>query len=110
MLLLVGAVAGFLLALYAYFAPLTGVTSSLGALAVIVVCAVLAVLSFMLGVAHSHSPRIVLRVIIAITVLSTCFAALLLHQWWICAAMAVAAVGLIVDLVRPAAGQQAAYS
>lgn len=109
-LLLVGAVAGLVIALHAYFAPLTGVTSSVGALAVIVVCALLAGLALLLGSATSRRSRIGLRVLIAITLLSICFAALLLHQWGICVAMGVGAVGLIVELVRPAAVHHAACS
>lgn len=107
-LLLVGAIAGWLLALYAYFAPLTGVTNSPGALAVIFFCALLAVMALLLGGANSRTTRIVLRVLIAITLSSLCVAALLLHQWWICVAMGVGAVGLIVELARPAAVHHAA--
>lgn len=110
MLLLAGAVAGFVLALYAYFAPLTGVTGTLGALAVIVACAVLAVMALALGRADTCGARVTLRVLIVIVLLATCFAALLLHRWWICVAMGLGLIGVIIELFRPAGVHRTARS
>lgn len=108
--LLVSAVIGLAIALYAYFVPLTGVTGSLGALGAIVFCALLIVMALILGVATARAARIVLRVLIVLALVGTCFAALLLHQWWISVAMGVGLVGLIIDLIRPAGANRAAYS
>lgn len=100
--LLASAVAGLVLALYAYFTPLTGVTGTPGALAVIVACAVLAVLALTQRVAVKHTARATLRVAIVLLLLAICFAALLLHRWWICVAMGVGLAGVVVDMIRPA--------
>lgn len=100
--LLASAIAGLALALYAYFTPLTGVTGTLGALAVIVACAVLAVLALAQRVSLKHGARVTLRVAIVLLLLATCFAALLLHRWWICVAMGVGLAGVVVETVRPA--------
>lgn len=108
-LLVAAAATGFIIALHAYFAPLTGVTGSLGALVVIVVCAVLAAGAFVLETATARSTRIVLRVLILLAIVGTGFASLLLHQWWICAAMCLGIAGLILELVRPAGASPAVY-
>jgi hypothetical protein len=100
--LLASAIAGLALALYAYFTPLTGVTRTLGALAVIVACAVLAVMALVQRVALKHVARVTLRVAIVLLLWATCFAALLLHRWWICVAMGVGLAGVVVDMIRPA--------
>ena len=101
---------GLALALYAYFTPLTGVTGTLGALAVIVACAVLAVMAFSLGVVGNHASRITLRLSIVLLLLAICFAALLLHRWWICVAMGVGLVGLIINVVRSVRANRAAHA
>lgn len=109
-LLLASAVAGLLLALYAYFAPLTGVTGTLGALAVIVACAVLAAMSLALGAVEHHAARITLRVLTVLLLLATCFAALLLHRWGICVAMGVGLVGLVIEMLRFAGTARGAHA
>lgn len=107
-LLLASTIAGLALALYAYLTPLTGVTATPGALAVIVACVGLAVMAIALGVVENHAPRITLRVLIVLLLLATCFAALLLHRWWICVAMGVGLVGLVIDVVRSVDAHRAA--
>ena len=109
-LLLASAVVALALALYAYFTPLTGVTGTLGALAVSVACAVLAVMAFSLGVVGNHASRITLRLSIVLLLLAICFAALLLHRWWICVAMGVGLVGLIINVVRSVRANRAAHA
>ena len=109
-LLFVSAVAGLLLALHAYFAPLTGVTGTLGALAVIVACAVLAAMALALRAVETHPARVALRVSIALLLLATCFAALLLHRWGICVAMVVGLVGLVIGMARSAGTNRGAHA
>lgn len=77
---------------------------------VIVACAALAVMALILGAASARAVRIVLRVLIVLVLAGTCFAALLLQQWWICVAMGLGIAGVILDLVRPASMKRAAYS
>lgn len=109
-LLLASAVTGLALALYAYFASLTGVTGTPGVLAVIVACAALIVMALALGGAGTRAKRVVLRVLIVMVLAATCFAALLLHRWWICVAMGLGLVGLIVDMIRPTGARRTAHS
>lgn len=99
--LLLASLAGLALALYAYFIPLTGVTGTLGALVAIVACLALAVLALLLGAVTGRGASIALRVLILIGLAGTFFAAILLHQWWLCAAMVIGLIGLIIDMVRP---------
>lgn len=100
--LLIASLAGLAIALYAYFTPLTGVTGTLGALVAIVACIALAVLALLLAAAEGRGASITLRVLILIGLGGTFFAAMLLHQWWIGAAMVLGLIGLIVDMIRPA--------
>jgi len=99
--LLIASLAGLAIALYAYFTPLTGVTGTLGALIAIVACLILAVLALLLTSVKSRGASIALRVLILLGLIGTFFAGLLLHQWWICVAMVVGLIGLILDMVRP---------
>jgi len=108
--LLASAVAGLALALYAYFTPLTGVTGTLGALAVSAACTVLAVLALAQRVAVKHTARATLRVATVVLLLAICFAALLLHRWWICVAMGVGLLCLVVDMIRPAGASRTAHT
>lgn len=110
LLLLAAAVAGFALALHAYFTPLTGVTGTPGALAVIVACMALAVMALVLGGAGTRTARITLRVLVVIVLVATCVAALLLHQWWICVAMGLGLAGVVIGLIRPDGVHGAAQS
>lgn len=99
-LLLIASLAGLAIALYAYFTPLTGVTGSIGALVVILACAALAVMALILAAVNGRGALIALRILILIGLVGTCFAGLLLHQWWIGAAMVIGLLGLILDMVR----------
>jgi hypothetical protein len=108
--LLAGAIAGLGLAFHAYVTPLTGVTGTLGALAVIGACAALAVMALAQCVVAGHAARVTLRVLVVLTLLATCFAALLLHQGWICVAMGVGLVGLLVEVIRSAAAAGSAHA
>ncbi|QNI02569.1 hypothetical protein HXW73_06285 [Halomonas sp. SH5A2] len=108
--LLIASLAGLAIALYAYFTPLTGVTGTLGALVAIVACIALAVLSLLLTAAKGRGTSITLRILILLGLGGTFFAATLLHQWWICVAMVVGLIGLILDMVRPARHARLSHS
>jgi len=95
LLLLLAAVIGFAVALYAWLTPLTGVTGTIGALSVAIASAVLALLTFILRGASRHGARISLIVIIFLMLFAIGFAAALLHQYIITAAMVVGLIGLI---------------
>ena len=99
--LLIASLAGLAIALYAYFVPLTGVTGTLGALVAILACLALGVLALLLATVKQKKASITLRVLILVGLTGTFFAGMLLHQWWICAAMVVGLIGLILDMVRP---------
>ncbi|RKR07195.1 hypothetical protein C7446_0003 [Kushneria sinocarnis] len=101
---------GLAVALYAYFTPLTGVTGTLGAQVVILVTAVLAVAALVLAAVKNRGLRIVLRVLILLALGGTFVASLLLHQWWISAAMVVGLIGLILDMTRSNSATRPAHS
>ncbi|PSS47533.1 hypothetical protein C6560_16505 [Enterobacter sp. FS01] len=96
LLLLLAAVIGFAVALYAWLTPLTGVTGTIGALGVAIACLFLAILSFMLRVASRRGGRIFLIIVTLVFLFGIGFAAALLHQYIITAAMVVGLVGLIM--------------
>ena len=98
--LLIASLAGLAIALYAYFTPLTGVTGTLGALVAIVACIALAMMALLLFKVKGRGASIALRILILMGLAGTFFAGMLLHQWWISAAMVVGLIGLIVDMVR----------
>lgn len=106
--LFISAAAGFLLALYAYLAPLTGVTGSLGALLAIVVSVVIAIMAVILAVMSGGVGRIIWRILIVIALAGNAFAGALLHEWWLCIAMGVGLIGLIINIVNSARVQGAA--
>lgn len=108
--LLIASLAGLGIALYAYFTPLTGVTGTLGALIAIVACIVLAVMALPLATAKGRGTSIALRVIILVGLAGTFFVGILLHQWWISAAMAVGLIGLILDMVSPSSHARTTHS
>lgn len=105
--MLVASAIGFAIALYAYLTPLTGVNGSLGALIVIVTCVVLAVIALGLVKAGGGALRNLFRVVGLLVIVGTAFAALLLHLWWLAIAMAVALVGLFIDIFRTAPARRA---
>jgi|GEM_PF-765359 len=108
--LLVGSLVGLAVSLYAYFAPLTGVNGTLGALAVILSTIALVVMTLVLAPLSCRSGRVVLRVLILLVLVGTGFAGLLLHQWWLTAAMVVGLIGLLLDMASPAASTTPAHS
>lgn len=96
-LLLAVTTVGFGLALYAYFAPLTGVTATLGALAAILTSAVLVLFALLLATLHPGGMRRFVFVLTVIGLGGNAFAGALLHEWWLCGAMLTGLVGLGAD-------------
>lgn len=94
-LLLLAAVISFAAALYAWLTPLTGVTDTIGALGVVIASAVLAILTFLLRAATRRGARIFLIIVTLVVLFGIGFAAALLHQYIITAAMVVGLIGLI---------------
>ncbi|WP_048305552.1 hypothetical protein [Halomonas sp. PR-M31] len=99
-LVFIASLVGLGVALYAYFAPLTGVNGSIGALVVILACIALAVMALILAAVNSRGALIALRILLLVGLVGTCVAGLLLHQWWIGVAMVVGLLGLILDMAR----------
>ncbi|WP_318357783.1 hypothetical protein [Enterobacter sp.] len=95
LLLLLAAAIGFAVALYAWLTPLTGVTGTIGAMGVAIACVVLAILTFLLRAASRRGPRIFLIIVTLVVLFGIGFAAALLHQYIITAAMVVGLIGLI---------------
>lgn len=100
--LLLSMAIGFLIALYAYFAPLTGVTGSGGALMAAVVPLVIVLLAGVLAKVTGPALRIFLSVILLILLAGNCFAGLLLHQWWLSAMMVIGFMALVIDMLGAA--------
>ncbi|WP_313653437.1 hypothetical protein [Pantoea sp.] len=96
LLLLLAAVIGFVVALYAWMTPLTGVTGTIGALGVAIASAILALLTFLLRGVSGRGARTALMILTLIVLFGIGFAAALLHQYIITAAMVVGLVGLII--------------
>jgi len=101
-LLLLAAVIGFVVALYAWLTPLTGVTGTIGALGVAIDCVVVALLAFAIRAVSRRGMRIFLVIITLIMLVGIGFAAALLHQYIITAAMVVGLIGLIMMSRNPA--------
>ena len=80
-LLLLAAVIGFAVALYAWWTPLTGVTGTIGALGVAIASAVLAILIFVLRAASGRGARVFLIIVTLVVLAGIGFAAALLHQY-----------------------------
>ncbi|RRW68030.1 MULTISPECIES: hypothetical protein [Pantoea] len=102
LLLLLAALIGFAVALYARLTPLTGVTGTIGALGVAIASVVLAVLTFLLRAATGRAGRIFLIVITLLLLCAIGFAAALLHQGIITLAMVIGLMGLIMLARNPA--------
>lgn len=100
--LLLSMAIGFLIALHAYFAPLTGVTGSGGALMATAVPVLIFLLSGILAKATVPALRIFLSVIILILLAGNCFASVLLHQWWLSAMMVIGFMALVIDMLGAA--------
>ncbi|WP_447553256.1 hypothetical protein [Vreelandella sp. EE22] len=104
-ILLLAALAGLGLSLYAYLTPLTGVTGTLGALVTILACLLLAGAALVLFKLGRGAGLIAVRVLILLGLIGTFFAALLLHQWLLSAVMVIGLVGLVIDVARPSPSQ-----
>jgi len=102
LLLLLAAAIGFGVALYAWLTPLTGVTGSIGALGVAIANLFLLLLTFILRISSGRGAPIFWRVITFLVLAGIGFAALLLHQGVITAAMVVGLIGLIIMSRNPA--------
>ena len=103
-LLLLSAVTGFAVALYAWLTPLTGVTGTIGALGVAIASVLLVLLALILRGASHRGTRIFLIIVTLVLLFGIGFAAALLHQYIITAAMVVGLIGLIAlssHSVRP---------
>lgn len=96
LLLLLAAAIGFALALYAWLTPLTGVTGTIGALGVAIASVVLALLTLILRASSGRGARIFWGIVTLIALAGIGFAALLLHQGIITAAMVLGLAGLIL--------------
>lgn len=101
LLLAAAALVATALALYNYFAALTGVTGTLGALLAVGVSLLILVMAGVLHALSSGGLRIAWRVLLVIALAGNAFAGALLHEWWLCLAMLVGLVGLIIDFFSP---------
>jgi len=101
LLLLLAAAIGFALALSAWLTPLT-VTGTIGALGVAIASVVLALLTLILRASSGRGARIFWGIVTLIVLVGIGFAALLLHQGIITAAMVLGLAGLILLGRRPA--------
>lgn len=106
MLMLLAAVVGFALALYAWLTPLTGVTGTIGALGVAIANVVLLILAFIHRACSGRNLRIFWAIVILVVLVGIGFAALLLHQAGITAAMVVGLIGLIAAKGSPASHEK----
>jgi hypothetical protein len=97
-ILLISAVIGLLVSLYAYFTPLSGVTGTPGALLAIAVTIAILMLGGALTRLPTGGRRIAGYVALIVLLAGNCFAGALLHEWVLSAAMAVGFVGLLIDL------------
>lgn len=96
LLLLLASLASAGLALYALLTPLTGVTGTLGALGVAIASIVLALLTFLVRHTVHRGARRFWIIVTLFVLIGIGFAALLLHQAVITAAMVLGLVGLIL--------------
>ena len=100
-LVIVAALVALALGLYAYFAPLTGVTGVWGPLAAAFGALCLAIGGLLLLKARSAGARGTLLALIALGLVLTAFATALLHQWVMLAALAVCAIGWLLSFASP---------
>lgn len=95
-LLLLTAIIAFAVALYAWWTLPMAVTGTIGALGVVIASVVLAILTFMLRAASRRGARVFLIIVTLVVLAGIAFAAALLHQYIITAAMVVGLIGLIM--------------
>lgn len=91
---------GVVLSLYAYLAPLTGVTGSAGALLVAASSAALVIDAVILWHANSNLVFRLFWVLGLLGAFGTIAAASFLHSWWLLGANVVVLLGLMVTLAR----------
>lgn len=103
--LTVAALAGLGIALFNYFAPMTGVTGTIGALLVVGSTLLLALLGLVLVRRPGDGARLV-PILALLVALGTLAAAWLLHEFWLLAAMAIALLALALDFMRGAGRQR----
>jgi quinoprotein glucose dehydrogenase len=94
------ALIGVAIALFYYLAPLTGVTGTIGAMVVVGTSLLVALAGVVLWFRHSGALAGTVRVLGWLLALGTLFAAWLLHEFWLVAAMAVALVAASVDFTH----------
>ena len=103
-LLILGALTGLGLALYAYLMPLTGVTGTIGAGLVVFSTAIMlvaAILTFFLSPGFFSS---LISGLIILDVICTFAAGYFLHEWWLMAAMVVACIGAVWQVASRPSG------
>lgn len=100
-LMMVSALVALGCGLYAYFAPLTGVTGVWGPLAAAFGALCLLIGAALMVRARARGARVVLLLLLAIGLLLTALATFLMHQWVMLAALAVCAIGWIAALSGP---------
>lgn len=96
--LTIASLAGLGVSLFHYLAPMTGVTGTAGALLVVGSSLLLALAGIVLFVRRSGGFALLLRILASLGALGTMAAAYFLHEFWLVAAMAVALVGVAVDV------------
>ncbi|MCT4372622.1 hypothetical protein CLG85_020870 [Yangia mangrovi] len=87
--------------LYAYFAPLTGVTGAWGPLAGAFGAFCLLLGAALMVRARGRGLRVFLLLLLALGLLLTAFATFLMHQWVMLAALGICALGWIAALSGP---------
>ncbi|WP_010138858.1 hypothetical protein [Oceanicola sp. S124] len=97
-ILVVAAIIALALGLYAYFAPLTGVTGVWGPLVASFGALCLAIGGALL---MGTRARGLLLALVALGLVLTAFATALLHQWLMLAALAVCAIGWLLSFRAP---------
>ncbi|TQS72878.1 hypothetical protein ERN12_03585 [Rhodobacteraceae bacterium] len=102
LVLFAGAAGGCAVAIYNFLTPLTGVNGTFGAGLVIFSTALMALATLALPVIHSRGLRNLFRILLLLDVLCTAAAGYFLHEWWLIVAMAIALVGVLMDMATPA--------
>ncbi|PYE82275.1 hypothetical protein [Pseudoroseicyclus aestuarii] len=87
--------------LYAYFAPLTGVTGTWGPLAASFGALCLLIAGALLLRRGHRGLRVLLLVLMALGLVLTAFATFLLHQWVMLVALGLCALGWLIALTGP---------
>lgn len=96
--MLAAALVGTAIALWGYFAPMTGIDGTAGALLVVVSSLLLVLDGVILLFLPSGAVRTIMLTLGVLGALGTFAAAGFLHAWWLMAAMVVVALGLAADI------------